>query len=167
MLINLRRIFSIVSVAAVVFLLGCSMDESKKKVSSSADDLHKIVDMPFAAKSIQWEIFGTPEHHGGVPGPTDFITLIAELKQVDENWHRGLPNEEGNEFIVPGAVRPWLSSSFRALLLKHENARLALPSATDCRPYKSRLKKSSAPVKGFICRNADRALIYLTFSAFS
>lgn len=90
------------------------MDESKSKVSSSADELHRIADIPFSAQSVRWEIFGTPEYHGGVPGPTDFITLAAELKHVDQNWLERLPDEEGSEFIVPGAVRPWLDLSHLA-----------------------------------------------------
>lgn len=141
------------------------MDESKSKVSSSADELHRIVDIPFSARSVRWEIFGTPEYHGGVPGPTDFITLVAELKHVDENWLERLPDEEGSEFIVPGAVRPWLDRSFQDILRKNQNTTLVLPSANNCRVLKARLKKTSAPVKGFACRDSDSALIYLTLSS--
>jgi len=86
-------------------LPGCSNDESNKKVSSSTAELQSIVDIPPSIQSIRWEIFGTPEYHGGVPGPTDFVTLEAEVDGIDEDWLNGLPNEAGNKFIVPGAAR--------------------------------------------------------------
>lgn len=167
MSLAMQRVVSALSLLSSVFILGCTVEDSKTNVSSNIDELRQIVDMPFPAQSVRWEVFGTPEYHGGVPGPTDFITLVAELKHVNKESHGHLSEEEGKEFIVPGAARPWLDRSFHALLQNNENSMLALPDAHDCRLYKSRLKKTSTPVKGFICSGVDRALVYLTLSAAS
>ena len=148
-------------------LPGCSNDESNKKVSSSMAELQAIVDIPPSIRSIRWEVFGTPEHHGGVPGPTDFVTLVAEVDRINEDCFNGLRNEAGSEFIVPGAARLWLSSPFQNILRKRQNAALALPYSSTCRLYRSRLKKTAAPVKGFVCHHSGDALIYLTLHAAS
>ncbi|GAB3375838.1 hypothetical protein GCM10027317_16940 [Massilia agri] len=116
-------------------------------------------------QSVRWEVFGIPEYHDGVPGPTDFITLVAELEHVDKESLGHRLEEQGEEFIVPGAARPWLDHSFHALLRNNENSMLALPGTHNCHRHTSRLKKTSKPVKGFICGDADRALVYLTLSA--
>lgn len=165
MLLAMQRIAPTISLLSSVILLGCTVEESKKNVSSNIDELRKMVEMPFSARSVRWEVFGTPEYHGGVPGPTDFITLVAELEHLDkESLDRRL-EEHGSDFIVPGAARPWLNHSFHALLQNNENSMLALPGTHNCHRYTSRLKKTSKPVKGFICGDPDRALVYLTLSA--
>jgi len=150
-----------------ICLPGCSNNESNKKVSSSMAELQAIVDVPPPIQSIRWEIFGTPEYHGGVPGPTDFVTLVAEVDRIDEHWFNGLPNEAGSEFIVPGAARLWLSSPFQSILRNKENTALPLPYSSTCRLYRSRLKKTAAPVKGFVCHHSGDALVYLTLYAAS
>lgn len=160
-----NRVLSIALTTLIVFVSGCSMNESKTKVSSSLAELQKIVDISLSPHSIRWEIFGTPEHRGGVPGPTDFVTLVAEVAPIDEHWFDRLPNEEGGEFIVPGAARPWMSSSFQHFLRKKQNAELLLPHARTCRLYRSRLKATLAPVEGFLCHDSGKALIYLTLHA--
>lgn len=52
--------------------------------SSDVAAFHQLVELDLPAKSVRWEVFGTPEYSIGVPGPTDFVTLGAELPVVDQ-----------------------------------------------------------------------------------
>jgi hypothetical protein len=117
------------------------------------------VDVPIT--SIRWEIFGTPEYTGGVPGPTDYVTLIAEVETSSQDMYRRSP-ATGAEWIAPEAARPWLTEGFRAMLAKNRGNNADLPSSYNCRKLLARFKKDKMPVEGFICSDAGKSLIYLT-----
>jgi hypothetical protein len=148
-------------VAVATTLGGCSNDGIRSGPSTDIAALRAIVRIPDDTKSVRWEVFGTPEYHGGVPGPTDYMTLVAELKADDTLWH-ALPKEGPSDvYIVPDAARAWLSNDFRQLLDKNKNAILTVSQKNDCKPYDTQLSKSGKPVDGFVCKGADRYLLYM------
>lgn len=137
------------------------MDDNKKGVSDDLAALRAMVRIPAETGSARWEVFGTPEYNGGVPGPTDYLTLVAELEAGDKPPATG-PAETGGVHIVPEAARPWLSNGFRTLLSESKNATLPLSPKNGCLPYQSVVTKSGRPVSGFICTRAGKSLLYLT-----
>lgn len=137
------------------------MDDNKNSVSEDVGALKSIVQLPAETTFARWEIFGTPEYTGGVPGPTDYMTLIAELNPDDKLWAE-LPSEgPADVYIVPEAARPWVSNNFRLLLDRSKNAKLTVSNKNNCKPYTTRLTKTGRPVSGFICKGANQLLLYM------
>jgi hypothetical protein len=138
------------------------MDENKAKVSDDLNALRKVVKLPTDLASARWEIFGTPEYTGGVPGPTDYMTLVAEVKLSAQSSGFPANSDNGSVYIVPEAARPWISGEFRSILEKHKNSTLDLAAAKDCHPYSARLTQTDNPVSGFACTKSDRTFLYLS-----
>lgn len=147
--------------ASIALQAGCSNESGRQGVSDDLAGLRAIVRLPDAARSARWGMFGTPEYHGGVPGPTDYLTLVAELDVVatPEPLTQAKPGQVA--YVVPEAARPWLSREFAALLAGKTNAAFPLTANNGCHPYTSTITKSGRPVGGFICMNGGRALLYL------
>lgn len=143
---------------------ACSSNSAKPPQSEDAAALRAMINIEFPVKSARWDVFGTPEYSGGVPGPTDYITLVAELEPAD-NWFASLNEPTGTTPVVPEAARPWLTGSFRSLLEKNRNANVDLSSQADCRKYATTVKKSGRPVQGFVCNDDGKLLMYLTLSS--
>jgi len=148
-----------------ILLSGCHMTD-KKNDSDDLAELQKIVELDLPTKSIHWEIFGTPEYIGGVPGPTDFVTLIAEVPSLDELTLGKRPKASA-VWIVPGAARPWLSGSNRSMLAKFRNTSVDFSRLPNCRVANGKLRKTGEQVHGFICNGPAKALIYLTLADLS
>lgn len=167
------RLFFAATAAIVINLAGCSMEDNKKGPSDDLAALRATVRIPAEVRSARWEVFGTPEYNGGVPGPTDYLTLVAELDGQlnaerdagDKSAEGTLPDRGASVHIVPEAARPWLTSDFRTLLMNSKNTALALSPKNACQPYQSALVKTGKPVSGFVCRRTGRALLYLTLLA--
>lgn len=153
---------TVAAALAAILLAGCAPD--KTGPSDSLPELRKIVAVALPARQIKWEVFGTPEYTGGVPGPTDFVTLIAELEPAQDALPPAEPGTDDKAYIVPEAARPWLSAPFRAWLQEHRNQAVHLP-AGPCSAYRTTISKSGRPVAGFLCRSEGRMLIYLTLSS--
>lgn len=152
---------------AIVSSVGaCSNNEVKPAPSDSVAALSEMINLQLPLKSAHWEVFGTPEYTGGVPGPTDFVTLIAELEPGDD-WLNDSQPPTGNTYVAPEAARPWLSDHFRTLLEKNRNSSSDLSAQSNCRKYSTTIKKSGRPVDGFVCNNAGHLLLYLTLSSAS
>jgi hypothetical protein len=143
-------------------LCGCSMDHKNSKVSNDAGALRKVVDIPTNVKSARWEIFGTPEYAGGVPGPTDYVTLVAELEPNGSLKNLPVDTGDGTVYIVPESARPWMSRDFRSLLEKSKNSALDLATVKECHAYATRLVRTGDPVRGFMCAKPGRVLLYLS-----
>lgn len=148
---------------AVLSLSGCSAKDDTANVSLDAAALQQIVAFDSVPTSAKWEVFGTPEYSGGVPGPTDFVTLVAELTPGDVPGFATRPRA-GQVWIAPAAARPWLSGPFHALLHQHQNATVDLSAQPQCRVLGAKLRKTGQPVSGFACRNGATMLIYLTLA---
>lgn len=139
------------------------MKNEISKVSTDIGALRDIVSIDITAKSAQWEVFGTPEYTGGVPGPTDFVTLIAEIEPADQKSF-DLKPQTGDVWIAPEAARPWLSSTFRSMLESHKNTTVNLSSKFTCRKLQATLKQNVKAIDGFVCSDSGKMLIYLTLS---
>jgi len=149
---------------AVVLLGACSNNEAKPAPSNDVAALGDLINLQFPVRSARWESFGTPEYTGGVPGPTDFVTLVAEL-EPEQDWLSDSQDPTGETYVAPEAARPWLSAYFRTLLEKNKNSRADLSAQGNCRMYSTTIKKSGRPVNGFMCNNAGHLLMYLTLSS--
>lgn len=150
----------------VLFILlstGCSGKDEVSKVSTDVAALQKIVKLDFTPTSATWEVFGTPEYSGGVPGSTDFVTLIAELAPIDEKALVA-STPAGKVWIAPESARPWLSNPSYSMLDKYKNVTIDLSAHANCRPFNATLKKTGKQVTGFACTNAGKLLVYLTIA---
>jgi hypothetical protein len=143
-----------------ILLTGCNMT-NEQKYSDDLNKLKTVVELDTSPSAIRWEIFGTPEYSGGVPGPTDFVTLVAEVPNLDQVAFEKRP-KSGAIWVAPEAARPWLSENFRSMLRKYRNTSVDLPSSLNCRAAHGKLKKTGQPVFGFICNGPEKAMIYLT-----
>jgi hypothetical protein len=132
------------------------------KVSSDMGKLKELISINIPASKIQWEVFGTPEYTGGVPGPTDFITLVAEIDPVDTKLIEKFELPAGKQFVVPEAGRAWLSSNFRNTLEKIGSYDKELPNSLNCKKYATTIRKSGRKIDGFICHDGKSYLLYLT-----
>lgn len=157
-----NRFRSCITLAIIGMIFsGCSTDDNKNNTSEDVGALKAIVQIPGETTSVRWEIFSTPEYTGGVPGPTDYMTLVAELNADDRLW-AALPNEgTAHVNIVPEAARPWLSNDLRLLLERSKNANLTVSNKNDCKPYATRMTKTGRQVNGFICKGTNRLLLYM------
>ncbi|TFW18573.1 hypothetical protein [Duganella callida] len=156
---------AIAIIACALFMEGCSMEDPVPAPSDNLSALRDIVNLQIPANSGRWEIFGTPEYKGGVPGPTDYTTLVAELESSQSHWLENLKEPAGVNYVVPEAGRLWLREPFRQLLLKNKNSNADLSQLSNCRKYQTSLRKTGKPVGGFICEDASHLLIYLLLSA--
>ena len=144
-----------------MLLIGCGMEDRKPQVSDDIAALRDVVDIPVDLKSARWEIFGTPEYTGGVPGPTDYITLVAELELAPASADFAAEADRDHAYVVPEAARPWISDKLRSILEQGTNATLDLAPTKTCHAYTARLKKSGRPVDSFICTQGGRTVLYL------
>lgn len=62
---------------------GCNLERNSKE-SNDIAALQQFIELDILPRSARWEVFGTPEYSAGVPAPTDFITLIAEVPALDQ-----------------------------------------------------------------------------------
>jgi hypothetical protein len=112
----LRFICAFLLTAAALLSEGCSMEAPKQGVSEDLSALREIIDLQIPAKSARWEIFGTPEYKDGIPGLTDYVTMIAELRLSDPRWLQTKKEPTGVTFVAPEAARPWMDLPFRLLM---------------------------------------------------
>lgn len=152
-----------VCMVSMAYLIGCTVKDDVAKVSTDVAALQKIVNLDVTPRSAKWEIFGTPEHLGGVPGPSDFVTLIAELAPVDEQAYVA-KGPAGTAWIAPESARPWLAKPFYSMLDKQKNTTVDLSTYTGCRSVNAILRQTGKSVKGFACSNVGKVLVVLTIA---
>jgi len=138
------------------------MEDTKNKVSDDAKALQDLIDIPAPLKSAKWEMFGTPEYKGGVPGRTDYMTLIAEIVPLEnvEKFTNGANDKR--VYIVPEAARPWISDQFRNFLEKNKNSNIELATVPGCHIYDTKVRKSGRVINGFSCEKSGHVLLYLS-----
>jgi hypothetical protein len=151
----------IVILCALASLSGCH--KSRERVSDDAIVLRNLIETDLPMNSVRWEVFSTPEYDGRVPGPTDYVTLIAVIEPVDSEKFQSR-SKEGKVWVAPGAVRPWLDEGFRWLLTKYRNHNMDLSGVPNCRKLQGRLRRAARPIEGFVCNAPGKSLIYLTLS---
>lgn len=148
-------------VAPVLLLAGCTPEVPKPGASDDLVKLREIIDLQIPARSGRWEVFGTPDYIGGVPGPTFLITLVAELRS-EATWFDAQNERTGSVHIAPEAARPWLTEDLRQILERDKGSKVDLSSKANCRKYTTTLLKTGEPLEGFVCASAGRTLLHLT-----
>lgn len=93
-----------------------------------------------------------------MPGPTDYITLVAEIEAPDGSTTARLKESAGNQWVAPESARTWLSPHFQALL---KNARADKTALTQCKKYQVEVTKSGRLVEGFACQHEGLLLIHV------
>lgn len=142
------------------------MSNSNDRVSTEVSAFNNFIAVDINFESITWELFGTPEYTGGVPGPTDYVTLIAQGKVADDKKFDQRP-ATGLVWIAPESVRPWLDKEFQELFRNSKNSEIDVSKQNNCRIFNGKIKKTSKPVSGIICKNEKKFLIYLTIEDFT
>ena len=153
---------AMLTTSAVLHISGCSAQDKKLKASDDVKALQQLVDLSPDLKSARWEMFGTPEYEGGVPGPTDYMTLVAEVEPVTNAESFTSGTNDKAIYIVPEAARPWLSSHFQSILAKNKNANFDLATTAGCHAYETKVKRSGRKVNGFSCEKSGKVLVYLS-----
>lgn len=153
----------IIPLIFLMSLVGCNVSKSDQTPSRDLTALQAKIKINLPVQSASWEVFGTPEYKGGVPGPTDLQTLIAEivLKDSDFKSHHRLALVS-DHFVAPESARFWLSPIFREILDQVRNSTENMGRAYGCFQYETSLIESGRPVAGFLCVSGNRALMYLT-----
>lgn len=158
----MKKIFHYSAIAVFILTLsGCNMFSSERTggASEDIDELQKIVKIDIPARSMKWEIFGTPEATGIAPaGPTDYMTLVAQAEGADSSWFTRLTDNAGRVWIAPESARAWLSPYFKTLLVS-SNADLS--NRTNCKKIQALVTKSGRPVNGFVCQHEGLLLIHM------
>jgi hypothetical protein len=149
-------------IVSAIILLGCHA--GKPKVSTSVDELRTKITLDVPGNAVKWEIFGTPEYDGGVPGPTDYVTLIAEFEAVPASWSANQSGPLGKVWVAPESLRTWLSPRSKALFARAKSGDIDLRGDPNCHPYVGHVRKSGRPVQGFSCHHDGHVLVYLTLS---
>lgn len=156
----------IIAITVITCFTGCKMKDDPPKFSTDIPTLENIVELPIAYTEAKWEVFGTPEYSGGVPGPTDYMTLVAEISpKSGQKIHYGLSSEPF--WIAPESARTWLSPKFFKLLQESKNAYIDTTATPDCTPIEVTMRKSQTRRSGFICRGADSFLVHLLIADFT
>ena len=153
----------IASLVAMLLLTSC---DSHKQPEPSHDvtAFNNLIVLDFPVKKVTWEIFGTPEYTGGIPGSTDYLTLVAEIEPEGSTVLTSFPPLNTKTWIAPESARPWLGSDFHAFLSQYKNQTVDAMIAPHCRSVEAVLRKSGKPVAGLACQGTRNILIYATVS---
>ena len=106
----MRIILKINTLVLAIFLLGCQTKEETKNVLTDVAAFNGLVTVDIQPRTVSWEVFGTPEYTGGVPGPTDHVTLIAQTEASNDEKFDQRPTT-GTVWIAPESSRPWLDEA--------------------------------------------------------
>lgn len=157
--------YSLIYMISVLLLLsGCNEDSPKSSKDMIAFNHIVAIDIPF--KTVTWEVFGTPEHTGGIPGPTDYITLVAQVEPSDAANFDQLPSR-GSVWVAPESARPWMQKDFQQLLRVHKGKEMEIAKKQNCKAITAVLKKSLKHAEGFVCRSGTKMLIYIPIASFT
>lgn len=162
MSLQATRFLTLTIVAGALLLSGCDVNDEQSKVSHDIAALRALLSIDMPLKSARWETFATAANARLVLGPTDFVTLVAQLQPSEGNWFASMTEPTGETFIAPEAARPWLGLAFRAMLEKNKDSRVDMTKQFNCRKYTEKVTSSGRPVDGFICQDSGMALLYLT-----
>jgi hypothetical protein len=133
-----------------------------EKVSSSIADLQAQIDVGIPATAAKWEIFETPEYTGGVPAPTDFVTLVAELENVSPSWKAEQSEPIAKVWVAPEVLRSWLSPASKTFLQRANPNIIELNARDNCSSHSAKVRKSGRVIEGFVCVRGSNIFLYLT-----
>ncbi|XYJ09520.1 hypothetical protein ACSUZJ_19335 [Telluria sp. B2] len=148
-----------------LLIAGCDSG-SMTRYAVDRGALEALVTLNLPINTVRWEVFGTPEYSGGVPGPTDYITLIAEISPPAPIAVAG-NHQNKAVWIASGAARDWLSPHFKSLFAKHSNRTLGLAGVKGCRPLRAVRMQTGKNLEGVVCSNSGTSVVYLLIADFS
>ena len=158
-----KRFLSVL--VSMICLFGCQSKE-ETKVSTDVNTFNSLVTIDIPLKSVSWEVFGTPEYTGGVPGPTDYVTLIAQAESPNNTKHAQV-RAATPVGIAPESARPWLDPEFRRWLENSKNTTVDISKTGNCRTLTGLLNKTKKSVTGFACEGKTKTLIYLRIANYT
>jgi hypothetical protein len=150
----------------ITILYGCGLKEENKNISTDLNAFNNIVTIDIPFNSIIWEVFGTPEYTGGVPGPTDYLTLVAQIEPSNDAKFDNRP-ATGSIWVAPESARPWMEADFRRLLEDFKGEQMDMAKRKNCRAITAVLRQTSKQVKGFVCRSETKVLVYIRVASFT
>lgn len=151
----------ITCITNLLILNGCDSISANGKTSSDIMAFREVIVVEISINSIKWETFGTPENTSRfqVPGPTDYIILVAEFQSNEAKTILNIP--PGDHFpVAPEAPRPWLDANFRNLLKQGSHSSVDLTKKSSCRPLKAIRRLTNKPVAAFLCSSGSKVLMY-------
>lgn len=143
---------------------ACKMNEQSG--STDLDALNKIIKLEPDLKIIRWEVFATPEYQGGVPGPTDYISLVIEI----ENFVTSETSQSSSPrlvWIAPEAARPWMTKESRLFFEKFKNKTVDITSQKNCISMSARSVKMNKKIDGIACRNSLNSFLYFVLADYT
>lgn len=144
-------------VVLATMLAGCILNEDQDKSSTDIVALKDLIALQFPYTNARWEVVATPEYKGGVPGPTDYMTLLAEIGPRDVQRFSALPMAEPLR-PLPNSARTWMNAESRTLL---DTTSTGLRHQPECRTITGILTRSKRMVNGHLCTSQDRMLLYM------
>jgi hypothetical protein len=147
-------------VLSFALLPGCFTD--KHQYSTDIAAFRNLIDPPMRIQSIRWEMFNTPEHALSVPGPTDYVTLIAQIEPSARTDEVAESSPGAEVWIAPNAARPWLDDEYRTFLSMYQDKPIGLANSVSCHRLQAKLNRAKEVVEGFICKGQASTLLYLT-----
>lgn len=145
------------SVVLAILLTACVPKKDQDKSSTDIVALGALIDLQFPYTSARWKVVATPEYKGGIPGPTDYMTLLAEIGPRDDQRFSTLPMAEPLR-ALPNSARIWMNAESRTLL---DTTSTALHRHPECRTITGILTRSRKKVTGHLCTSRDRMLLYM------
>ncbi|WP_143067858.1 hypothetical protein [Duganella sp. CF517] len=157
---SIRKFPCAVILTMLCILCGCEDNNRREKVSDDATAFQNLVTVDIPYSAVRWEVFGTPEYTGGIPGPTDYVTLVAQIVPTKKQSDLRVGSE--TVWLAPESARPWPDPDFSSFVRKNlQNSEVDLAKHANCRPLSATLTKTSKPVRGFACSGKAKTLIYL------
>jgi hypothetical protein len=144
----------------VLFVAWLFLPNIKPSPSSNISELGSIIKLSVSVQKVKWEIFETPENSDFVPpGPTDYVTLIAELQSTKGGSLSGGAGLNEAFWIPPEAARHWLSPKFKAML---ENRSPSAPILQNCKVERFEVRKTGRIKDGLVCDDGELTLLIVT-----
>lgn len=147
-------------VVLAILLTACVSKEDQDKSSTNIAALRDLLDLQFPYTSARWEVVAPPEYKGGIPGPTDYMTLLAEIGPRDDQRFSTLPIAEPLR-ALPNSARSWMNAESRTLLGTSSTTSTGLRHHPECRTITGMLTRSRNKVTGHLCTSRDRMLLYM------
>jgi len=147
-----------------LILTACKMNEHSG--SNDPDALNKIIRLEVNLQTVRWEIFTTPEYQEGVPGPTDYISLVIETNdfvtsEISQNSTSGLI------WIAPEAARPWMTKESKLFFDRFKNQTIDIASQKNCSSVSAWLVKTNKKIEGITCKNSLNRLMYFVLEDYT
>jgi hypothetical protein len=147
---------------ACLVACGCGQ-QGASNMNVSVEPLGKYITVPKGTSSARWELVTLPEQRpGAVPGPTDYVSLVAFLSLASGEPGRvvgSLPPMRQAAAVPAQFVRSWLPSEAAAALA---NLTASSPSAG---PYDATSMAHGHPKRALAVAVREGLVLYVEYVA--